>query len=259
MSSALSKPLLCNSLDLISKPSSSGRPCLVALLRFHPRGRGRHGFHAPLFMEHYQRKQGMAIKSSIQPIPPSMDSVAPAAQRKNWIMELVVRLIMPLLKSRWGVFLLYKNEVDKAIEAAEEVAEVVEKVAEEVEMTAEELVEELPDGNIKNTMRFIENVAHQAAKEAQLADATILKVEEFEDEVDGYIDPSLSKAGKTGKEENHKHQQAFEHKKMRTEASHKNEEPFDREHNHFDILGGLFPIHFDILDCLVYHFTSLFR
>ncbi|KAJ8443766.1 hypothetical protein Cgig2_029671 [Carnegiea gigantea] len=176
MSSALSKPLLCNSLDLISKPSSSRRPCLIAFLRVHPLSGGRHGFHAPMFREHHQRKQGMAIKSSVQPIPPSMDSDAPATQRKNWIMELVVRLIMPLLKSRWGDFLSYKNEVDKAIEAAEEVVEVVEKAAEEVEMTAEELVEELPDGNIKNTMRFIENVAHQAAKEAQLADAAILKV-----------------------------------------------------------------------------------
>ena len=63
-----------------------------------------------------------------------------------------------------------------AIEAAEEVVEEVEKVAEEVEMKAEELVEELPDGSIKNTVSFIENVAHQAAKEAQFVDATMLKV-----------------------------------------------------------------------------------
>ena len=66
------------------------------------------------------------------------------------------------------------------------------------------------------------------------------QIEGFEHQVDGYIDPKPSEGGKT-----------------RKEANHKNEESF--QHNHFDILGGLFPNHFDILDCLLYHFTSFFH
>lgn len=72
---------------------------------------------------------------------------------------------------------MYIEQIDSAVEIAEDVAEAVEKVAEQVEKVAEDIVDDLPgSGKLKDAATFIEHLAEETAKDAHLVDELIDKV-----------------------------------------------------------------------------------
>lgn len=69
------------------------------------------------------------------------------------------------------------GEVDTAVQIAEDITETIEKVAEKVEDVAEEVADHLPaGGKLKDAATFIENLARETAKDADLVDGVIDKV-----------------------------------------------------------------------------------
>ncbi|KAK0577337.1 hypothetical protein LWI29_031506 [Acer saccharum] len=89
------------------------------------------------------------------------------------------------------------------METAEHVAEIVEDVAEKVEKVAEEVADHLPQGGrLKDAVTLIENVAKETAKDANLADQFIEKVEDVEREVESFsvINQNINRASEATKE-----------------------------------------------------------
>ncbi|KAK4740873.1 hypothetical protein SAY87_024461 [Trapa incisa] len=111
-----------------------------------------------------------------------------------WILGVVVSVVLPFTKSKWGPLLKLKNEVEAIVEMAEEATEVVEKVAEGVEKVAEDVAELLPEGGkLRSTVEFVEHVAEVTAKDARMVEGFIEKVEELEKEVEGKVDSILER------------------------------------------------------------------
>ncbi|KAH9623988.1 hypothetical protein KSS87_010106, partial [Heliosperma pusillum] len=73
------------------------------------------------------------------------------------------------------------------IQTLEDAVEVVEKVADEVEKLAEDVVEDLPQGKLKNVAAKVEHVAELVAEAAHLADSAIDKVQELEEEAASFV------------------------------------------------------------------------
>ncbi|XP_057974238.1 uncharacterized protein LOC131162099 [Malania oleifera] len=104
---------------------------------------------------------------------------------------MLLTIILPFLKHKWGPLLKLTREIETAAEATEHVTEMVEKVAEEVEKVTEEVVDELPEGGkLKKAVAFVENVAKETAKDAHLAQDIIEKVEETAKEMDSFLEPA---------------------------------------------------------------------
>ncbi|XP_075633149.1 uncharacterized protein LOC142605606 isoform X1 [Castanea sativa] len=150
-----------------------------------------------------KRKMDVAVHSSIPSVPPMPSNPAsPGPCRKLWIIGLIASAILPFFGIKLGPLLKLKQEVDTVVETAEEVVEVVEKVAEEVDKVAEEISEHLPEGGkLRVAVKIIEKVAEKTAKDAQLVEDAIDKVEALEKDVESLIDPVIDQAKKTPKEE----------------------------------------------------------
>ncbi|KAH9622132.1 hypothetical protein KSS87_003212 [Heliosperma pusillum] len=86
-----------------------------------------------------------------------------------------------------NVKLIIIAELDKDIQTLEDAVEVVEKVADEVEKLAEDVVEDLPQGKLKNVVAKVEHVAELVAEAAHLADSAIDKVQELEEEAASFV------------------------------------------------------------------------
>ncbi|KAL4649440.1 hypothetical protein ACB092_01G013900 [Castanea dentata] len=149
-----------------------------------------------------KRKMDVAVYSSIPPVPPMPSNPASPGPWYLWIVRLIVSSILRFFGIKFGPLLKLKQEVDAVVETAEEVVEVVEKVAEEVDKVAEEISEHLPEGGkLRATAKIIEKVAERTAKDAQLVEDVIDKVEAVEKEVESLIDPVIDQVKKTAKEE----------------------------------------------------------
>ena len=61
-------------------------------------------------------------------------------------------------------------------ETVEEIADAVGKVAEEVDRAAEDLAESLPEGGLKQVVSFVEDLAEETAKDAQMVEELMDKV-----------------------------------------------------------------------------------
>lgn len=68
------------------------------------------------------------------------------------------------------------TQVDSLMQTTEAVAETVEKVADKVDKVVEDLADSLPEGKLKQTARYIENIAEKAERDAHLVDEAIEKV-----------------------------------------------------------------------------------
>ncbi|KAJ8433801.1 hypothetical protein Cgig2_025964 [Carnegiea gigantea] len=128
------------------------------------------------------RKHIRAANDSAQPAPPppptapSDPSPTPTG-RKEWIAGIMITLLLPFLKSKWGPLLLFKDKFDTELQKVDAAVEAVENVAEGVEKAAEDLAEKLPNGSrLKNAADVVEHAAEKVAKDAHLADAAIHKV-----------------------------------------------------------------------------------
>ncbi|KAL2538414.1 uncharacterized protein Fot_19805 [Forsythia ovata] len=129
-------------------------------------------------------RRNLVIYSSAEPGPPSPSD--PSPNPLSWILAIVLAVV-PLIGQKWGPLL--KKKVETALNEVEEVVEAVEKVAEEVEKVAEDLINDLPvGGKLRKAVEFVENVAERTAKDADIVDDFIDKVQEEEKEVESYVE-----------------------------------------------------------------------
>ena len=75
------------------------------------------------------------------------------------------------------IYIYVAEEVETAVDIAEEVVEMVEKVAEDVEKAAEDIGDHLREGTqLGKADLFVERVAKEIVKDANLAEQVIHKV-----------------------------------------------------------------------------------
>nr|XP_016462418.1 PREDICTED: uncharacterized protein LOC107785590 isoform X2 [Nicotiana tabacum] len=104
------------------------------------------------------------------PSPPSSNPF------NGWLIGILLSIILPFFRNKWGSLLQLKNKVEDVIETVEEVVEEVENVAEEVDKVAEEIGKDLPEGLLKDTLKAVENFSEETAKFAHAAGDIIDKV-----------------------------------------------------------------------------------
>ncbi|KAG6784311.1 hypothetical protein POTOM_010002 [Populus tomentosa] len=141
------------------------------------------------------RKMDMAVNSTgVEsgipfPLPSNLPFDLNPGSWQTWVLGLIlaltpfgIRTWWPMLKSKafeLGVW----TKVDSLMQTTEAVAETVEKVADKVDKVVEDLADSLPDGKLKQTARYIENIAEKAERDAHLVDEAIEKFEEIEKEL----------------------------------------------------------------------------
>ncbi|XP_015890732.2 uncharacterized protein LOC107425276 [Ziziphus jujuba] len=104
---------------------------------------------------------------------------------RNWTLGILLSILLPSFRHKWGPYLLLKSQVDMAVETAETVAEVVEDIAEVVEKVADEVADRLPEnGKVKDAVESIEHFAEEVAEDAKIAQEFIHKVEEVEEKIE---------------------------------------------------------------------------
>ncbi|XP_019174135.1 PREDICTED: uncharacterized protein LOC109169710 isoform X1 [Ipomoea nil] len=79
------------------------------------------------------------------------------------------------------------EQVEAAAETVEKVADVVGNVAHEVDKAAEGFKENLPAGKLKDIVEAIEHVAEETAKDAQIVEDLMDKVEELDDKLEEFL------------------------------------------------------------------------
>ncbi|KAF8404662.1 hypothetical protein HHK36_009550 [Tetracentron sinense] len=147
------------------------------------------------------KKMDMTVYNSVEPGAPLSPGGTPSNSRKFWILGAVSWIILPFLKHKWGPLLALKNKVDTVVDRVESVVDVVEMVAEKVEKIADEVADKLPEGGkLKDTVSFVEIIAKEAAKDANLAEEFIHKVEEVEKELESLVEPVMDQANEAAKE-----------------------------------------------------------
>ncbi|KAK6923378.1 hypothetical protein RJ641_011682 [Dillenia turbinata] len=104
---------------------------------------------------------------------------------KQWMAGIVLSILLPSFKYKWGPLQVLKNKVDMTMEAVDSVSEVVEEIAEKVEKVADEVGDKLPeDAKLKDALESVESIAREAAKQAELTQQLIDKLQEKEKEVE---------------------------------------------------------------------------
>lgn len=102
-----------------------------------------------------------------------------------WIAGIAGLLVtVPFLVQR---LLTLTKEVDMAAETVEKIADTVGKVAAEVDKAAEEMAEALPEGGLKKMVSFVEDLAEETTKDAQMVEDLMDKVEELDDKLDAIL------------------------------------------------------------------------
>ncbi|KAJ8772228.1 hypothetical protein K2173_027405 [Erythroxylum novogranatense] len=135
-------------------------------------------------------KMDMAVQSG-SGAGPSLPSDPFPGSWKVWIIGMVISAVLPFWRGKWWPLMNLKDTVESAVEAVDQVADIVEKVAEEVEKVAEAVADHLPEGEIKEAVEFVENLAEETAKGAHLAEEVIDKVEEIGKGVESLIEPAV--------------------------------------------------------------------
>ncbi|KAL2538581.1 uncharacterized protein Fot_19972 [Forsythia ovata] len=125
------------------------------------------------------------------PSDPSSNSI------RSWILGMVVSIVLPFFTHKWGPLWVLKNRIENAVQTVENVVEVVEKMAEEVEKIAEDIVEDLPEGQLKNIAHFVEEIADKTAKNADSLGDLIDKVQEAEEKVECIVESINDEAKKS--------------------------------------------------------------
>lgn len=70
----------------------------------------------------------------------------------------------------------FTEKIGATVQTFENIVEAVEDVAEKVEKLAEDIVDDLPEGKLKNAVSCVEKAAEEIAKDAHLVDNMIDKV-----------------------------------------------------------------------------------
>ncbi|XP_009780660.1 uncharacterized protein LOC107785590 [Nicotiana tabacum] len=119
------------------------------------------------------------------PSPPSSNPF------NGWLIGILLSIILPFFRNKWGSLLQLKNKVEDVIETVEEVVEEVENVAEEVDKVAEEIGKDLPEGLLKDTLKAVENFSEETAKFAHAAGDIIDKVQDVELKAENRVKSSV--------------------------------------------------------------------
>lgn len=107
---------------------------------------------------------------------------------KNWMVGLVLSIILPSFRHKWGPLMVLRGKVNETIETLETVTEVAEELAEVVEKVADEVGDKLPDDTkLKDAMESVENLAKTAVKEAKVAEQLIHQVEGLEKDMENRL------------------------------------------------------------------------
>ncbi|KAJ8772229.1 hypothetical protein K2173_027406 [Erythroxylum novogranatense] len=153
-----------------------------------------------LELRHSNKKRDMGVYGVIESGSTIISDPSPGSWN-FWILGIIVTVILPFTKSKWGPLLKIKEKFDSSLQTAEQVTEVVEEVAEEVEKVAEEVADKLPaEGAFKEAVLFVEVVAKETVKDAKLADDVLERVEKMEKEVVSAVESDIDKASWIAKE-----------------------------------------------------------
>ncbi|CAA2989531.1 Hypothetical predicted protein [Olea europaea subsp. europaea] len=147
------------------------------------------------------RFRNFAVYASSAPGAP-LPSGPPSNSIRSWILGMVVSIILPFFTHKWGPLWVIKNRIENALQTVENVVDVVEKVAEEVDKIAEDIVDELPEGQLKNIAHFVEDIAEKTAKNADSIGDLIDKVQEAEEKVECIVESITDEAKKSPTEAN---------------------------------------------------------
>ncbi|CAA2989530.1 Hypothetical predicted protein [Olea europaea subsp. europaea] len=146
------------------------------------------------------RFRNFAVYASSAPGAPLPSG--PPSNSMSWILGMVVSIILPFFTHKWGPLWVIKNRIENALQTVENVVDVVEKVAEEVDKIAEDIVDELPEGQLKNIAHFVEDIAEKTAKNADSIGDLIDKVQEAEEKVECIVESITDEAKKSPTEAN---------------------------------------------------------
>ncbi|XP_019174136.1 PREDICTED: uncharacterized protein LOC109169710 isoform X2 [Ipomoea nil] len=109
----------------------------------------------------------------------------PSSEDNSWLAWATgLCVAIPLITAR---LLTLSKQVEAAAETVEKVADVVGNVAHEVDKAAEGFKENLPAGKLKDIVEAIEHVAEETAKDAQIVEDLMDKVEELDDKLEEFL------------------------------------------------------------------------
>ncbi|KAH8516165.1 hypothetical protein Peur_047485 [Populus x canadensis] len=134
-------------------------------------------------------KMEMAVYNSLGTGPAHPSAPSPW---KGWVLGMLISIILPFCRNKWGAVLLIKDKVEQVVEIADHVADIVEEVAEEVGKVAEEVADHLPEGGkLQQVATFVENVAKETAKDANVVDEIIEKIKNQVEEVEKEVEEEV--------------------------------------------------------------------
>ncbi|RQO86773.1 hypothetical protein POPTR_002G101600v4 [Populus trichocarpa] len=146
-------------------------------------------------------KMEMAVYNSLGTGPAHPSAPSPCliqlygdlrTSRKGWVLGMLISIILPFCRNKWGALLLIKDKVEQVVEIADHVADIVEEVAEEVGKVAEEVADHLPEGGkLQQVATFVENVAKETAKDANVVDEIIEKIKNQVEEVEKEVEEEV--------------------------------------------------------------------
>ncbi|PIN11379.1 hypothetical protein CDL12_16001 [Handroanthus impetiginosus] len=117
----------------------------------------------------------------------------------NQIMRVLMAIVLPFLTNKFSPLWIFKNKIEDKVETVEQVANVVEEVAEQVDKVAEDVADDLPEGNLKNIVDFVDDVAEKAAESADSVEDFIDKVQEAEKQVESFAESLDDEAEESAK------------------------------------------------------------
>ncbi|KAL2513069.1 Uncharacterized protein Adt_18669 [Abeliophyllum distichum] len=134
-----------------------------------------------LVAKNVKLKRNLVVCSSVEPGPPTPSG--PPSSPLSWILGIVIAIVIPFIGQKWAPLL--KNKFETALNKVEDVVETVEEVAKNVEKVAEDIADDLPaGGQLRKAVDFIENWAERTARDADLVDDFIDKVQGEEEKVE---------------------------------------------------------------------------
>ncbi|CAI9755824.1 unnamed protein product [Fraxinus pennsylvanica] len=120
----------------------------------------------------------------------------------SWILGILVSVVLPFFTHKLGQLGVLKNRIENAVEQVEQIVEVVEKVAEKVDKIADDIMDDLPEGQLKNIVNYVEDMAEKTAKSADSIGDLIDKVQEAEDQMESFVESLDDEARKSPTEAN---------------------------------------------------------
>ncbi|XVE95243.1 hypothetical protein REPUB_Repub02eG0079400 [Reevesia pubescens] len=159
-----------------------------------------------LIVQNPDRFRNMVVCSSVGSGPPTP---GPAGSWKPWFLGILMSIILPFWRGKWGPLLKLKEEVETVIDTVEAVTDIVEKVADKAEKVVDDIGNHLPEGRLKDALEFVEDMAEDTADGARIAGEFIDKVEEMVDQVEEKVESFMKPNSKEEAAKNAKHVESY--------------------------------------------------